>query len=424
MARKSSGARFYASKDAYFANINGERIRLLDGPKSAEKDREAQRLYENIRKSRSVQKYGDRAECQWVLNEYLNWCRDRTEPPALAPGTYERHHAFVQSFIDMFGDVTWRDLLPTHFDQWLRVMKGERPRTSVKGRAPGRWGPGTVKLAMTVMRTACAYASTVGGLVAHNPLKIPGAERLRTKKVNYRGKRFAITDDEHRELLAHSLRYEDKDFACILMLWYATGSRPGEVARARAEWWDPARHAIVIQPDAEGAQGVFKLARHGEERVIRIPTYLGPLVELLLRRRPSGLLFRTMRGGPFNKLVITKRFQQGIRSINRKAGREVIRVGVSAYAYRHAFVTRWVKARKDPMYLCELLNTSLEQLHKTYSKLFKEHEALQATLDEFSAGESGAGSRKASGASVPSAEGARQTQAQDGAGPAAELPAA
>jgi integrase len=385
MARKSTGPRYYPSKDAYFANLNGERIRLLDGPRTAANDRKAERLYENERKARSGHKEGDGRECQWVLNDYLNWCLDRTPP--LAPNTFERHHAFVQSFIGLYGKVEWRKLLPWHFDQWLKVMRAERPRTSRQGRAPGRWSPGTLRYAMSVLRTACNYVSTVGGRVSHNPLNLPGSERLRVKRVNYRGKRLAITKEEHRALLDHSLRYEDKDFACLLVLWYATGSRPAELALAKAEEWDASKRAFVIKADVEAEQGRFKLARHGEDRIVRITGHLVPLVEMLIRRRPSGLLFRTRRGGPFHRLVIAKRFPKAISSVNRKAGREVIRVGVSAYAYRHAYVTRWLKLKKNPMVLCELLQTSLEQLHRTYSHLFREDEVLNATLDEFTQGE-------------------------------------
>jgi hypothetical protein len=48
MARRSAGPRYYPSKSAYFANINGERITLLDGPTIRENEKIAMERYDRL----------------------------------------------------------------------------------------------------------------------------------------------------------------------------------------------------------------------------------------------------------------------------------------------------------------------------------------------------------------------------------------
>jgi hypothetical protein len=48
MARRSKGPRYYCSKKAYFANIGGDRIKLLDGPKTRENDKLASDRYDRL----------------------------------------------------------------------------------------------------------------------------------------------------------------------------------------------------------------------------------------------------------------------------------------------------------------------------------------------------------------------------------------
>jgi hypothetical protein len=73
-----------------------------------------------------------------------------------------------------------------------------------------------------------------------------------------------------------------------------------------------------------------------------------------MRLYPEGPIFRNYRGRPFTKHQVSQRYKTCIRSINRKAGRVVVRESVTPYSHRHAFVTRCVRGNKNLMALCEL----------------------------------------------------------------------
>jgi integrase len=381
MPRKSKGPRFYASKNAYFANLDGDRVPLCPGPKNKANDELARELYDNEVAARRAHKAGDRAPCWTIFNAWITWCKNRTEPPPVAPNSLKHNLLFINSFIEMHGNVVWRDLLPSHFDEWLAAHKKPAGARSKKG-----WIPSTIKAAMTVMRSATSWASTVGGLVKHNPLNLPGSEKLRKKGVRYKGRRLAITEQEHRAMLEYGLRKPHRDWAPLLMLWWDTGARPAELALAKASEWNEAKQTITIAGVPEN-QGRFKLAYLGAPRVVYIPDYLVPLVASLCRRRPTGLLFRNTLGNAFGADCIVRLFLSTRKIINKRAGKEVIREGVTAYSYRHAFVTRWLLAGRDPMRLCELLGTSMQMLHRHYSHLFEEDVALRDALNQFVAGQ-------------------------------------
>ncbi len=149
MARTGQGPRFYASKNAYFANLDGERIRLCDGPQTPDNDQLAQQLYAEHIESRRAYTAGDQAEVWSILNAWLNYCLQRTEPPPISAGTLESYARLLQSFADTCGRRTWKDLTQDQISAWL----------ATKGRSR--------KLAGTILKAACLWACGAGGLVKH-----------------------------------------------------------------------------------------------------------------------------------------------------------------------------------------------------------------------------------------------------------------
>src|ERR1700730_17034448 len=94
MGRKSEGPRFYASKNAYFANIKGERVRLCDGPKNKNNDEIAQDKYDKLIQVRSVETDGDRAKVGAILQAYLDEAKTR-----MAPSTFKMKRDCIQDFV-------------------------------------------------------------------------------------------------------------------------------------------------------------------------------------------------------------------------------------------------------------------------------------------------------------------------------------
>jgi site-specific recombinase XerD len=110
------------------------------------------------------------------------------------------------------------------------------------------------------------------------------------------------------------------------------------------------------------------------------------LVRELMTRYPEGPIFRTESGQPWKLNTICARFASIITAANNAAARSggpTVREAVTAYSYRHAYVTRWLEAGENPLMLCELLDTSMDMLRRHYSHLFERTETLRDHLNSF-----------------------------------------
>jgi integrase len=386
MPRTSRGPRYYATKNGWFANFDGERLRLTKGPKR-ETEAVANEKYEAERNARNVEVDGDRGTVWAVLNRYLMDCNNRLKanPPTLAPNTYERNKYFLTSFTDFVGsELTIRGLRRQHVTDWLAHMQQERYNSKLKRGT--RWGPSTCKSGRAVLKTAFIWAAEEAGIISRNPLT--GGNRDKKDKQRKRRpaeSRVAITKHEYNLLLEQANRRSKKDFFFLLQFLYRTGARPAEMYLAKAEEWDETRQAIVIKAAPEN-QGRYKLAYLGEDRVIYIPDDMVPLLRQLMVAYPTGPIFRTESGEPWTNETICARFSSIRRAANRAAvarGVALVRKEVRAYSPRHAYVTSWVEAGKDLMGLAELLNTSPAMIQQCYCHLFKQHETLRDSVNAF-----------------------------------------
>ena len=220
-----------------------------------------------------------------------------------------------------------------------------------------------------------------GGLISVNPLARKGEARKKGPPIQYKQDKVAITDAEHAAFLAYAGRRQHKDFYYLLEFLYGTGARPAEMSLAKAKEWDEEKKAFVIEPILEN-QGRYKLLRLGDKRTIYIPDNLIPIARELMARHPTGPLFLTERGAPWTERSLGDRFDY-MRKVITTA---VVRAKLTSYSYRHAFVTRWVLAKKYIPDLCDLLQTSEQMIRKHYNHLFEQHETLRQALNEFSVG--------------------------------------
>jgi integrase len=386
MARTSQGPRYYASKNGWFANFGGERIRLTTGPKKAT-EKEAKEKYDAEQGARKVEVVGDRNTVWAVLNAYLSDCENRVVNGDMAENTYTIHRSMILPFSDKHGETTVRDLHPQHVNEFLAAMR--QPRWSEKLKREVVWKDGTVGLARTVYKTAFRWAAEEAGLISKSPFDRAGrGRRVKRQRRRPTENRTAITDHEHGLLLEQAMRRSRKDFANLLQFLYETGARPAELYLATAAEWDDQKRAFIIKAGPEN-RGRYKLAHLGEDRPLYVPATLVPLVKSLMLQYPSGPIFRTESGQPWKNSTLCSRFASIKRAANTAAERRavpLVRKAVTAYAYRHAFVTRWVEQGRNLWKLCELLNTSETMIRQNYSHLFQQTETLLASLNDFTEG--------------------------------------
>jgi site-specific recombinase XerD len=385
MPRRSTGPVYYKSKNAWFANLNGERWKLIEGPKGPTK-KIAEESYDRLVKEAAAQTDGDRSECWTVLQAYIDEMAEGPNP--LSPNRLYTIRWSISSFTPLFGNVPVRDLTVKHVRQW--IAHNRSPKAVTKGpiqKHKTKWGDASVTTALRVLNTAFKWAAGPGQLIGQNPFEKPGVV-LPWPKLSYLGKRLAITGEEHALLLAQAERRQAdrQNFAGLLRLLRSTGARPAELYLARADEWNPELQAFEIDPDDPRSVGRLKtrnsLRRKGLKRTIRVKDELVPLVEKLIGEADDdGLLFRSeWNKRPWDNKSIATRFTSLIRWASQKGK---VRKKLTLYSYRHAYVTEWITADKDVMKLCELLNTSVKMLQDHYSHLFEKHKVFLDAVNDF-----------------------------------------
>lgn len=149
-----------------------------------------------------------------------------------------------------------------------------------------------------------------------------------------------------------SMRDRSSLRAMLWMLWW-TGARPGELRCLQWEHMNEDCTSAVLR--------AHKTARStGKPRVI----YFNDLGAAILRqhRKASGPVFTTSRGNAWSKGELGRR----LRTLAKKAG-----IVVTAYTYRHSFITRALLAGADIGLVAELTGTSIEMISRHYAHMEK-----------------------------------------------------
>jgi integrase len=385
MPRTSKGPRYYPSRNGWFANLNGERIRLTTGPRKTTQQ-EAQERYQAELAARKVEVAGDRNKVWAILNAYIVDLQNRVDNQERAENTFKLHRGVIVQFNEQFSDTLVRDLRPQHVTEWLAAMR--KPRRHRTGKHEVRWNDAMAQMARRVLKRAFNWAWSEAGLISCNPLALKGKSRDKPLRSGPSENRLAIEKREHEMLLAQAERRTKKGFLYLIQFLYRTGARPAEMYGVKASEWSETKQAFVIKAGPE-ARGRYKLARLGRDRTLFVPDDLVPLARKLMAMHPDGPLFRTEGGKPWKNSTLCARFRSIKLAANRAArlsGQAPLRTAISAYSYRHGFVTRWVENNLPLARLCELLNTSPMMIHKHYSHLFEQTETLRQSLNDFDRG--------------------------------------
>ena len=138
MPRTSNGPRYYKSKHAWFANLDGERILLARGQKKATEE-EANEKYQAEVDARKAETVGDRNKVWMVLNAYIRHLKTREEPKA-APNTIKLAKKYLGSFSAMHGcQATISCPVPRQLEIPLPLLHSERPATITFPVRPCDW---------------------------------------------------------------------------------------------------------------------------------------------------------------------------------------------------------------------------------------------------------------------------------------------
>jgi integrase len=107
----------------------------------------------------------------------------------------------------------------------------------------------------------------------------------------------------------------------------------------------------------------------GKKRTIYLVEPVLELMRKLVARYPEGPLFRNRIGKPWTRQALTARF----RTLGEKLGIE----GLTAYAFRTAYITDALSRGVPVAVVAELCGTSIQTINKHYAKIDKKRDVLR-----------------------------------------------
>jgi integrase len=318
---------FHKRKNCWVIEPSGKLIRLADGPKNAETEKEARRQLDILKgqwaQNVPLESGTDKLTILALLDGYLVHMKAR-----LADRTWDER----KRLLDRFGQFCIdhapplrrvKELLPLHLEQFLQTNTTWKSQDTlaevVKAiKAAFNWGH----------EARIAPPSPFTGKLVRYP---------------FGNSRRPITEGEFRQLIDACGKSQVR-LREILLFCYHTGARPVEVRTAR---WQ----------DLDLGAGTITLKRHKTSRTQKVkkPRVIlldGETVALLtaIRRRQPGteFIFTNRLGRPYHRNSI----QQNLRRLRCKIG---LPEDAKLYGCRHHFGTRAALRNENLAVLAELL---------------------------------------------------------------------
>lgn len=390
MARKPQ-VRFYASRKGggYFVTVNGKLHELALGPDDAPTGPTylaALGRFREILELGGVETAKEQNTVRVVLETYLRHIATRKKP-----GTVEIRQRCFEPFVnwnpDGRGCVGERAVgTLTHFlvYRFLEHMETPRPQARKKPQ-PGRkwlgWSEGSQRNCVQGLTAAMNWAVRTG-LIPKNPLADMEKPASRSRGADaLMGHTPEEIEANHQRVLAAA----PPDFRPFIQALKDTGARPGELAAATADDFDPDLGAFVFQKEGTRRKERFshKTATKGKDRVIVLSGPTAETVKRLVKEHRTGPVFRRKRGGVFKKFHYVGLFTRLQKKL--KWGE------VTCYSYRHTYATELLKAGMDVDTLAHLMGNSPVVIRLHYSHLLADKRGLKDKLERFKLAAAGTG---------------------------------
>jgi integrase len=362
---------YYKSRGGYMCQINRKQYMLAKGPDDAPRGPTylaALDAYRDLVDGLNVEKAGDDNTVRTVLETYLQSTGGEVED-----STQDRRVVLLKPFVTALGNVRVSALTPLQLEGFIADMRRPRKVQVVTKGVPKQrtvfWGDSTVSSFLRTASAAFAWAIE-RRLITTNPCK-----GIRKPGIRSRGADCVISPEQHQTFLRLC---RSAGMRQIMIALENTGARPGEIVAAEARYWDAGKQALVYLADARRKKGAFrsKAAKH-KDRIIYFSGDALTLIQELMRKYPTGPLFRKRNGKPYSEGAIQFFFSY---FRERKA---VQMPELTAYSYRHTFATRWLLAGRSIEILAELLGNTPEVIRKHYAHLCGDWQAIRQQLEAF-----------------------------------------
>lgn len=372
MARRTSISYWPSRKGGgYFCIYKGKRYELALGPDDAPSGHTYLKAHDAFKAIMQEKPKEHAPTVVEIFDDYLTHIKKNRKP-----GTVAMRQQTILPFCNHGFAMTEAESL-THMDVYRFLERMERPRYMKRkvhqpGRKPIMWGPSTQRNCVVGLVAMLNWAVR-SGLIAKNPLtgiEKPGASS--------RGAESLVGNDKEEAEANHGkiLAAVPPSYRPFIQALKDTGARPGELAAATAEDFNPSLGAFVFHKEMtrRSEQFAHKTAKK-KDRVIFLSGPTLDHVKELVAKHASGPLFRRKSGKRFLRVHVNDRFL--------KLQKKLKMPSLTAYSYRHQFATDMLKAGMDVDTLAELMGNSPMVIRQHYSHLLSDKKGLRAKLERF-----------------------------------------
>ena len=323
--------RYYRSRDAWYAQINGHKVLLAKGRGA---NKEAWAAFHRLMAGGDAPRPGRKIIVAEMADKFLDETQKR-----LAPLTYEWYRRHLQSFIEVHGKRKSEDLRPLHVQSWL-------------DRHPN-WSDSTRHGAITAIKRLTSWGKAQGYLDSDRLAGIP--------RPGISQRPATLTDEEVGRIFAAT---KDRPFLDLLTILRETGCRPSEAMRLEASMVDvEGRAAVLVRSKTSG--------KTGRPRILFLTPRAMEVIERLARDHPEGPILRNRTGKPWTRNAIALRF---IR-IRKRLG---LGPEATAEAFRHGYATDALERGVPIATVAELLgHRGTRMVEAYYSHLHERREHLR-----------------------------------------------
>lgn len=291
MARRSKGPWRRKQTGAWYTKIDGKQVKLGEADEPYEI---ALKRYYEAHANRDEQKPSCLLSVAQLIDDFLDWNKYNR-----AERTFEWYDRFLKPFHRHIGSNLLVDnLKPYHVDRWVKA-----DYSSAKAN--------TRRNAMRAVER-CMNWAVKSGYIPLNPIR--GIE-----KPPQESRETVITEKQYKRTL--ELTSKHGDFRDVLTFLWQTGCRPQEVRIIEAQHFD-GETITFTKTDSKGKK---------HNRVIYLNETALEIVRRLAAQHPTGPLFRTSKGKPWNRNNTKCRF----RYLKQELGIP----GLCATVFRHTWAT-------------------------------------------------------------------------------------
>ncbi|MBA4190276.1 MAG: hypothetical protein C0467_20005 [Planctomycetaceae bacterium] len=348
MARgKKPSVRYWEGRRAYCCWIAGKQETLARGPDDAPQGPTYLAALDQFRKLLALD--ANKGTDDYLVSALLNQYRTHLHATrkSAVPGIFE---IMARGFGEKLGHYRVSQLQPHMVEEWLAGQD--------------RWNDTSKAHAGTLILAAVSWARKKG-FIQTDPL----ARRVDLPQPVLRGREASMSEELMDLLIAEAYdnKMQSREWGDFLKILRLTGARPGEIRFTEAHNYAKGRLSFRWNT----TRGyVHKNAKKTQrDRVIFLTPELQAYVEALVKKHPTGPLFRTPRGAQWSQTSVANKWKWLIerpKVVEYCREHGINPTSLKPYFFRHSFLTRWVEDGGDIYIVAQLCGTSVKMVEKRY----------------------------------------------------------